>query len=263
LRGEKEKTLDAIPGTFGDGDAQGEAVNFVIEAKNEKVAIQLSRVYGMILSPPSGAQAAQTVCRVIDAQENVLYAKSVAVFKHAEKKGGVEETVTGLDVETVTGVRIKYPSLDMINKLDFSAGAVKYLSDLNPDKVEISSNVGTAEAYRRDRNLDNEEIKIAQKRYSKGLALHSRTVLTYGLGGNYKVFEAVVGVDDCVEGESNAKLTIEADLKPIFTGVIKKGDKPKVLNLAILNVKELRITVESEFLDLGNQVDLGGARVLK
>ena len=39
--------------------------------------------------------------------------------------------------------------------------------------------------------------------------------------------------------------------------------QPKALNLAVLNVKQLRITVESDFLDLGNQVDLVDAKVLK
>ena len=57
--------------------------------------------------------------------------------------------------------------------------------------------------------------------------------------------------------------TIEADFKPVFKQVIKKGDPPKPLNLTVLNVKELRITVESDFLDLGNQIDLADAKLLK
>ena len=88
-----------------------------------------------------------------------------------------------------------------------------------------------------------------------------RRALSGRAGG--MLIEAIAGVDDSVEGDSKVTLTIEGDLKPLFTGIIKKGDKPKLLNLPVLNVKELRITVESDFLDLGNQVDLGGAKVRK
>jgi hypothetical protein len=251
LQGEAEKTLDKVPGTFGDGDAAGEVIQFEIAANNEKVKIDLGRVYGMILKPVADVVVAQTLCRIVDVQGNIIFAKSLAI---AGKK---------VAIETILDVKIEYPSLESIATLDFAAGALSYLSNINPIKVEMSSTEGTAEPYRRDRNLDNESLKIADQKFDKGLALHSRTVLTYDLGGKYKRFEAVAGVDDCVEGESKVKLTIEADLKPIFTGVVKKGDKPKVLNLGVLNVKELRITVESDFLDLGNQVDLADAKVRK
>jgi hypothetical protein len=70
-------------------------------------------------------------------------------------------------------------------------------------------------------------------------------------------------VDDCVEGDSKVILTIEADFKPVLREVVRKSDPPKRLNLSMLNVKELRITVESEFLDLGNQVNLVDAKVMK
>jgi len=249
----KGETLDAVPGTFGDGDDTGNSVNFEFEANNDKVSIQVSRVYGMIFNQPPGIQAAQTVCRVVDSQSNVLFAKAID-FK--EKRP--------LVIETVMGVRVEYPTIDGIAKFDFSAGAMNYLSDLTPEKVEISTTeFGAPEPYRRDRNLDNEVMMIDKVKYPKGLALHSRTVLNYKLDGKYKIFEAVAGVDDSVESDSKVTLTIEGDLKPIFTGVIKKGDKPKVLNLAVLNVKELRITVESDLFDLGNQVSLGAAKVRK
>ena len=212
----------------------------------------MSRIFGMIFSPPQAAVAA-TVCRVIDTSNNILNAKELTVTD----KGG-------LLVETITGVKIDYPAMNQIAKLDFSAGSMLYLSNANPIKVEQSSTEGAPETYRRDRNLDNGELKIDSKAYAKGLALHSRTVLTYDLGGKFKLLQAIAGVDDSVEGEDcKAILTIEGDSKPLFKQVIKKGDPAKPLNLTVLNVKELRITVESDFLDLGNQVDLADAKLLK
>jgi hypothetical protein len=248
----KGETLDAVPGTFGDGDDMGDSVSFEFEANNQKVSIQVSRIYGMIFNQPPGIQAAQTVCRVVDSQSNVLFAKALD-FKENKP----------LVVETVMGVRVEYPTIDGISKFDFSAGAMNYLSDLTPEKIDLSSTEGVPEPYRRDRNLDNETMMIDKVKYPKGLALHSRTVLTYRLDGKYKIFEAVAGVDDSVVGDSKVLLIIEGDLKPLFNGVVKKGDKPKMLNLAVLNVKELRITVDSDLFDLGNQVNLGAAKVRK
>ena len=51
----------------------------------------------------------------------------------------------------------------------------------------------------------------------------------------------------------------------LFKGTVKKGDKPIDLNLNVTNVDRLKITIESDgtLTDLGNQVSLGNARVLK
>jgi len=248
----KGDSLDATTGTFDDADDKGENIQFELEANGEKLNIQTTRIYGMIYNQPPGVLLAQTVCRVIDSNKNIIFAKNFIL--------SADKTFT---VETVTGAKIVYPSMASISKFDFSAGSLMFLSNAEPTKVDLSSTEGIPEPYRRDRNLDNGDLKMGSVKYSKGLALHSRTQLTYDLGGKYKTFQAIVGVDDCVEGESKSTLIIEADFKPIFTEVIKKGDKPRALNLNVLNVKQLRITVESDFLDLGNQVDLADAKLLK
>jgi len=247
--------LDAITGTFGAGEANGESIKFEFDTSDAKeTAVQMTRVYGMILAPPPSAEVkiSQTLCRITDANKNTVVA---AAIKITDKKS--------VEVETATGVKIEYPTINDVARLDFAAGALQFLSNLNPTQVQQSSTEGIPEPYRRDRNLDNDDIKMAGVKYPKGLALHSRTVLTYDLDGQYKIFEAMAGVDDCVEGDSTVTLTIEGDFKPIFKEVVKKGDKPRALNLSIVTVKKLTITVESDFLDLGNQVDLGGAKVRK
>ena len=247
-------TIDEVSGTFSDGDDKGEIINFQLE-NGTKTQIQFASLYGAIFSTPPELKVAQTVCRVIDANRNVLNAKSIVM---TDKKSII--------VETTTGVKIEYPALTAIAKFDFSAGAMRFLSALNPIKVEMSDPVGLPpEPYRRDRSLDNDKIRIDKIPYERGLAIHSKTVLTYDLGGQYKIFQALAGIDDCVEGENVVTLTIETDLaaKPLFKETFKKGEtKSKMLNLNVLNVKQLRITVESEFL-IGGQLDLADAKVLK
>jgi hypothetical protein len=92
-------------------------------------------------------------------------------------------------------------------------------------------------------------------------------MITYELKGQYKTFRAVAGADADEENlaPSAVRLTIDDGTQVLYKGVIKTGDKPVELNIAVQGVDRLKITVESDApgLDQGNQVSLGNARVLK
>ena len=72
-----------------------------------------------------------------------------------------------------------------------------------------------------------------------------------------------MGVDEDVGGDSRVKLLIEGDNRELFSTEVKRGDKPRPITLDVKGVRHLRITVSSEFLDLGNHLDLVEARVSK
>jgi hypothetical protein len=198
----------------------------------------------------------------------------------------------------VDGVRVKYGNAQMLHRLDFSKGKRTYLSDLEPASVEQTSTEDRVEHYRRDKNLDDGPLRLAGRSFAKGLALHSRTVLVYNIGGEYKDFKAWLGVDDQVGGDSQAQVTIEGDGKVLFATEVRRKDErlrpeyaevlavaapvgfpgfvpwpalgktlqaggPIPVALDVRGVKQLRITVSSEFLDLGNHVDLADAKVSK
>jgi hypothetical protein len=103
--------------------------------------------------------------------------------------------------------------------------------------------------------------------YPKGLSIHSRTVLTYDIGGDYNEFRAMLGVDDVVRSENGTpvlvRVVIEGDGRELFRGEVRDRDAPKPIALDVKNVRRLKITVAAPLLDLGNQVDLGDARVSK
>jgi hypothetical protein len=201
------------------------------------------------------------VCKVIDTDGNELVAAAVA------------RTPKGYAVTTVSGVKVELDA-NRVSKLDFAAGSVKYLSDLDPVGLEES---GTdPEHYQRDKTLDKQAIYLitdpkagAKELIPKGLTFKAKTMLTYELKGQYKTFRARAGVAFDPENfaASQVKLTIDdagAGVN-LFKGTIKKGDKPVELNLNVTNVDRLKIVVESDgtLTDLGNQLTLAGARVLK
>lgn len=257
--GQPVDRLDGVPGTFGPGDAAAETVKFTLEGGRE-TELRMSRVAGLIFNqkPPPVPPA---VCKVIDTDGNELVAAAV------------ELTNKGYSVKTVAGVTVELDGRQ-VSKFDFAAGSVKYLSDLEPIALEES---GTdPEHYQRDKNLDKRPIQIVTdpaagkvETYPKGLTLHAKTMITYELKGQYKTFRAVAGVDadKANEAPSQVKITIDdaGNGVTLFKGTVKKGDKPLDLTLNVGNVDRLKITVESDgtVTDLGNQVSLGNARVLK
>ena len=56
-----------------------------------------------------------------------------------------------------------------------------FLSDLTPAKVEETPYFGHRLPWRRDVNLTGEPLKINGQSFDRGLAVHSRCILTYDL----------------------------------------------------------------------------------
>ena len=159
-----------------------------------------------------------------------------------------------------------------IFKFDFAAGALKFLSDLEP--VTLQESGTDPEHYQKDKNLDKRPIRLITNPasgktlvYPKGITLKAKTIITYELKSQYKSFRAIAGVDADPDNAapSQVKITIDDGMQVLWKGTIKKGQKPVDLNLSVQDVDRLKITVESDgtVTDLGNQVSLANARVLK
>jgi len=256
--GKEVEKLDGYPGTFGPGDAAADSIQFRLEGENKDSAVRMNRVAGMIFNQKLG-EAAPAICKVIDTDGNEYVAQAVA------------RTEKGYAVTTVAGVKVDLDQ-GLVSKFDFAAGAVKYLSDLDPAALDESGS--DPEHYQRDKTLDKQPIQLfvdpakgQKETFPKGLTLHAKTMLTYDLKGQYKVFRALAGVEANVETASQVRLTIDDATggANLFKGVLKKGDKPLDLNLNVQNVDKLKITVETDGpgLDLGNQLSLANARVLR
>ena len=83
-------------------------------------------------------------------------------------------------VETPWGQKVQLPTAE-IRGVRFRGGQMAYLSDLKPSKVEETPYFGRRTPYRRDVALDGSPLKLDDQPIEKGLAVHSRTALTYDL----------------------------------------------------------------------------------
>jgi alpha-glucosidase len=101
--------------------------------------------------------------------------------------------------------------------------------------------------------------------YETGLAIHSRTELTWDLDGEYERFAAVVGIDDAVRPGGDATLELIADGHVLETVRLTGKDDSQVLRCDLTDVKQFTIRVDfgEDGLESGDHVDLAMARVIK
>ena len=246
--------LSMIQGTVIEGNAAGTGITFEREDGKREDFLLSRATGGLVFSQPPQATIPPTACKVLDVFGNTLFAQSV------------EMGTGGVKVKTVCGLAVAYPDAAAVAKLDYSQGNVAYLSDLEPQVIppDFPPEEKLRVAFLKDKTLANEPLKLDNTMYARGLWVYTDTTLTYTIGGDYREFRAVVGIDEgVVNNTAEAKLTIEGDGQVLFAEVIKRSEKPKPLVKDVKGVKELRVRVESDRPFNGNTVILADARVMK
>ena len=147
----------------------------------------------------------------------------------------------------------------------FRGGKVTFLSDLTPLKVEETPYFGHRFPWRRDVNLLGEPLKIDGQGFDRGLAVHSRCVLTYDLGRKYSRFEALLGFDELARGKGRVDCRVFADGKEIYANPDLRADAPPVkLALPVAGAEELRLLVDyGRGQDTGDRVIWANARLYR
>jgi len=240
--------LEALDGALGDVDPTGEKIQFQLQGGGVN-QVKLDKVSGLIFVRNQGA--AQTpACVVHDTTGNKIAAKSVAM-------AGDNFVIT-----TPTGAKLTFAE-KALAKLDYNQGKLVFLSDLQPSDVVHESGIGLeiGMKYKKDANLDGEPILLGKTDFAKGLTLHAHTEIEFELGGKYKDFKAVLGVDARAKTQSKAILIIETD----GTKILKETIDPKKevpINVNVRNAQKLRIIVTSDdLLQLHDQATLADARI--
>ncbi|MGE5192119.1 MAG: NPCBM/NEW2 domain-containing protein [Deltaproteobacteria bacterium] len=258
----KEDVLDFLAGAAGD---VGDKIGFLLDG--DEVPVARDKAYGIIFHrrvPP----LPRPVCEVRLAGGDVL-----AITRFAWDDGS-------LKVRLASGADLTVPAAQLA-ALDFSAGKVRYLSQLEPRDVKYVPFFEIVWEYRRDRSLDGTPLSVGGKSYARGLALHSKTTLRYRIAGEYSRFQAVAGIDDTVapltrtvtgaDGKPDeryvsayVRLVISGDGKPLFDSIVKGTDAPRSLDLDVSNVRDFEILVDfGNEVDIADHLDLAGARFLK
>src|SRR5262249_30356417 len=129
------------------------------------------------------------LCQVTDTHGNSLVASKLAL------------TDTRCNVTTAAGVTIPVDRAALA-KFDYNLGKLTFLSDLTPDAGTDHAIGRSGLEYRVWSNgtpAFKDLLWLGGVSYRKGLHLHAPLQPQYNLGGKYREFKAVVGVDDKVE----------------------------------------------------------------
>jgi hypothetical protein len=253
----KDDVLDFLTGVAG---TVADKVQFLIDG--DEIPVPRERVYGIIYYRRSAAGARKPHC-------------------HVRLHGGDELQVSGCTLEGAVvladfggGVKVRIPPAS-IAALDFSAGKLRYLSQLEPREIKYTPffDIFPYE-YRRDRSLDGPPLSVGGKTYSRGIAMHSRTLLRYRIGGEFSRFQAVMGIDDSVGRLhlGNVHVVISGDGRKLHESDVKSYDEtgkkqvaPVLLDLDITGVRDLEIFVDfgPDVQDTGDHLDLADAKLSK
>lgn len=116
-----------------------------------------------------------------------------------------------------------------------------YLSDIEP--VVEKSGWGNVEM---DRAVSGRPISINGKRFEKGIGTHSVSEIEYDLEGIFSYFTAKVGIDDGNRSEKGSvEFIVLGDGKELWrSGIMRKSDGIKELNLKIDGIKRILLKVE-------------------
>jgi uncharacterized GH25 family protein len=176
---------------------------------------------------------------------------------------------TGLTKDTATatmlwGDEVKLP-VKQIAKIRAANGRVVYLSDLKPTQVEQVPYFDRMLNFRVDKSLNGKPLQLSEGPIAKGIAVHSRTVLHYDLGGQFDEFRCKLGFQQPEGKLGQADIRVLGDGKAIFEKADAKGDQPSTdVNVKVNGVKELVLEVDfGKNQDVGDRVVWGNARLLR
>ena len=160
---------------------------------------------------------------------------------------------------------------EALARLDYSKGKLTFLSD-----IELAASswcrwpICSSPEFRRDRNVDKTgDIRLAGKKYEKGLAMHARTEVTFDLEGEYREFKAVAGHRrQRHPGQRGSGRCAHRGRRQGIADATRSRSKagPNPINLNIKDVQKLRIIVDNtpdNLLGLGSLLDLADAKVSK
>jgi hypothetical protein len=157
-------------------------------------------------------------------------------------------------------------AVEEVTAVEVLNGQAIYLSQLQPSQVKEETILAPQQRYRMNLNCQGNRIAVAGNLYAWGIGVHANSSLTFDVGGNWSVFESVIGIDDQVGAGGSVVFRVSGDGKQLYKSPVLRGaaPAPTVINVPIKGVKKLILTVEAtEDLDLGDVANWAGARLVR
>lgn len=227
-----------------------ESVNFELQGKPRE--LPRDRLYGIVLARPAN-EAEPTFRGWVEVKR-----ASRLPFDQLDLSEGV------LKINGPAGLKVDLPWA-LVTAVEVRSVRLKYLSDLEPTKVEESSLVAPARAWRRDKSVGGRRLTLGNTPYDKGLGVQAKSSLTFKLDRQFELFLAEVGMDVETAGEGDCVMAVLADDGRVLWRERVRGSEPaKQVRLDVRDVQLLTLMVEpGEDLDLSDHANWADARLIQ
>ena len=167
-------------------------------------------------------------------------------------------------VATTFGLEVDVPLAD-VRRLKLRSDRVQFVSDLKPANQRVEGVLHAPWPIRADQNVLGNPLSIGGRKFERGVGVHSRTELTYGIAGDFERFAATIGIDDAVRPLGSVVMQVKGDGRTLFdSGLIAGNDPPRDVLVDVAGVQSLTLLVDyGEGLDASDHADWGDARLLR
>jgi hypothetical protein len=164
---------------------------------------------------------------------------------------------------TTFGAAVEVPLADVI-AVDVFQGKATYLSDLKPRKATTEGFNGVLWPWVADRTVKANPLLLNGQTFDKGLGTHPRTTLVYDLGGKYRRFEAVVGLDPVTGRRGAVQVRVLVDGREAHRADLTAGTAPERVMVDVSRARELALFVDyGPGGDVQDDVNWGDARLIE
>jgi hypothetical protein len=147
---------------------------------------------------------------------------------------------------TAFGALVRIP-VEKVVALEITGGKVDYLSSLKPAKYVYRPYLDERWRWWADANALGRDMRLAGSTYDRGVGMHASSSLSYALEGEYRTFEATVGLDDRDGIKGRARVRVLRDGKPVDLGgkgVLTRAGGPMEVRVDVEGAKVLTLEVE-------------------
>lgn len=241
----RDKSLLTLEGIIGDIDS--DSLTFILDG--ERLSVNRAKLHSIAFAhrEPNTRQAAQ----VVDGWGNRWMAAKL------------DWREDGVRVVLVDNTQHHIP-FEQLREVDLGSGRIVWLSDLEPALVQHVPFFDQPWEICRDRNFHGDPLQVGTTVFSKGLAIHSKTLIEFELDREFDRFESLVGIEKSAGIYGNAVVRIRTDNSIVFEAPIRAGEPPLPVSVSVENARLLQLEVDyGEFLDLGDWAVWGNARLIR
>ncbi len=156
----------------------------------------------------------------------------------------VRWTPDGLDLTFFDG-SLQGLSPQALRSAEIRGGRWMWLSSLTPSKYEHTPLLSLKWPYRIDKNVLGGPLSIGGRPFDSGIGVHSRSVLTYELGGQYREFTTQCGLDDAagLMADVSASIVVDGEVK-WEERHIRGGTQPRAVRIDVSGAHMLKLWVD-------------------